>query len=277
MKFVFTSTTGVKTTFGRYTKMCSPGLHFYIPIIQHISVVSNMVEQDTFKLQVKTRDNAFATISVAVQHQITSENTATAFFSLTNPTEQINSYVENAIRGIIQTMTFDESYASTDTVCKEVSAKLSEKMSSYGYNIVNTLITDINPSDDIKNAMNQIIASERLKHAALNIAEAEYIKQVKEAEADCERKRLQGKGIAEQRKAILDGYNDSIKSLSIDLGINSAEILEFVKMTQHLDTIESIGKSNNTKTIFINHDVAGISNSNNESIKLRNMLLQTRE
>jgi regulator of protease activity HflC (stomatin/prohibitin superfamily) len=266
--FISTNKTGIKTTFGKLTKECKPGLHFYVPFFQYIDVVNNFVEQDTFNLQIKTHDNVFAKIKVAVQHQIKPEDSGKAYFSLSDPVEQINSYVESEIRSIVQTMTFDKLYASTDDICNKVSTKLSERMSSYGYTIINTLVTDIDPSKDIKDAMNKIIASERLKQASINEADAEYIKSVKQAEADKQRKKLQGEGMAEQRKAILDGYNNSIKLLSDDLGIPSSEILDFVKTTQHLDTMETIGKSPNVKTVFLNHQ---------PDSKLRNMLLESRE
>lgn len=266
--FISTNKTGVKTTFGKLTKECKPGIHFYVPFFQYIDIVNNFVEQDTFNLQIKTHDGVFAKIKVAVQHQIKEADSGKAYFSLSDPVEQINSYVESEIRSTVQTMTFDKLYASTDDICNKVSAKLSEKMSSYGYTIINTLVTDIDPSKDIKEASDKVIASEKLKQAAINEADAEYIKCVKQAEADKQRKKLQGEGMAEQRKAILEGYNNSVKLLSDDLNISSSEILEFVKTTQHLDAMENIGKSNNAKTVFLNHY---------PDDKLRNTLLESKE
>ncbi len=271
LRFVQTSTTGIKTTFGKFTKTCQPGLHVYVPFIQQIHIVPNRTVQETFNLQVKTKDNVFATLSIAVQYKISPEHSDKAYFSLQNPTSQIDSYVENSVRSKVQQMTIDEVFGSSDAICTDVLDKLYTKMNEYGYTIVNTLVTDINPSKDVKESMNRIVATERLKYAAENEAEANYIRDIRQAEADKERKRLQGEGIAAQRSAILKGYREGVSNLSSDLRISPHEVLEFVKMTQHLDTLESIGKSKNTKTIFVNqHPDSNLSN-------LKKILLEARE
>ena len=164
-------------------------------------------------------------------------------------------------------MKLDELFEAPDYICNSVENQLSAKMQKYGYTIENTLVTAIDPAHEVKNAMNHINASERLEEAAQNEADANYIKEVRKAEADRDRKRLQGEGISQQRIAILKGYEKGVGDMSKCLDISSADIIDFVMKTQHLDTLESIGKAPNSKTIFMSHQPEG-----NDSRKKENMI-----
>ena len=269
-KFIATSTTGIKQTFGKFTGTMGPGLRFYIPIIQSITPVSNRLTQDTFKFEVKTKDNVFAQLGLSIQYQIKPENTEKAFFSLDDPASQLDSYIENVVRAQVPKMKLDELFESQDHICQTVSENLSEKMDNHGYSIINTLITEINPAKEGKEAMNRINSSERLKEARRNEAEADYIQKVREAEGDRDRKRLQGEGISQQRLAILKDYEDGVTDMAHRLDLTPKDIIEFVMKVQHLDTIESISKSNNTKTIFMDHKPF-------ESSHLRRNLIESSE
>jgi regulator of protease activity HflC (stomatin/prohibitin superfamily) len=146
-----------------------------------------------------------------------------------------------------------ELYQDPDTLCHLVKNSLGSLMKDNGYTILNTLVTNIEPDKEIQNAMNKVVASERLRQAAQNEADAEYIKSVRLAEADRDRKRLQGEGIAMQRQAILDGYRDSLSKMKEALGISAQEALNLTSKTMYYDTLERIGTSNNTRTLFLNH------------------------
>ncbi len=254
MKFISTSTTGIIQRFGKFTGIATPGLNFYIPIVQTIRLVDNRLKQESFSFEVKTSDDVFTTISIKVQYRIKPENSEKAFFSLEKPKEQIDAYIENVVRAKAPSMSLNMLYQEQNAICESVSEKLSDCMDEYGYTIENTLITSIEPAAKVKAAMNAIYETERLKIAAKNEADAHYIKEVRQAEADKERKRLQGEGISEQRQAIARGYQESVEEMSHALKVSSKEIIDFVMKTQHLDTMEAIGRSNNTKTIFMHHD-----------------------
>lgn len=267
-KFIKTSTTGVLQTFGKFTGTLEPGLRLYIPFIQKITPVSNRLTQDTFTFEVKTKDNVFANLGLAVQYKINPANTGRAFFSLDDPTKQIDSYIENVVRSQAPKMKLDELFESQNDICRSVSDGLSDKMKEHGYTIVNTLVTGINPAKEVKDAMNHINASERLMVATKNEADAQYIKKVREAEADRDRKHLQGQGIALQRKAIFEGYETGVRDMATTLGLTPQEVIEFITRVQHLDAVEGIGRSNNAKTIFISHDPRG---------NLTNSIMQSNE
>jgi regulator of protease activity HflC (stomatin/prohibitin superfamily) len=258
--FVDTATTGVRQTFGKaggmWTSdvMVQPGLRFYLPIFQSISHVSTRQAQHTFSLEVKTSDDVFAHLSISVQWRIEPKNVGTAFFSLSDPLDQIRSYVDNVVRSRAPGSTLDELFADQDGLSSAVAEVLKDKMVGHGYTIVDTLITDIEPDSKVKAAMNEINATARLKQAAQNEADAHYVKAVREAEADAERKRLQGKGMSDQRTAIMDGYKDGIKDISHSLGLSPMDILTFVQSIQHMDMMENVGKSDNTKVLFVDKD-----------------------
>lgn len=255
IKFINTSTTGILTTFGKFTKTLSPGLRIYIPIIQRIHIVSNLLKEDSFKFEIKTKDNVFANIILAVQYRVKYENTEKAFYRMDSPVKQMNSYIENTVRATAPKMTLDDWYLSQDEIAEHVKHHVEEKMEEFGITIVSTLIKTIDPNQSVKDAMNKINASERLKLAAKEEADAEYIKHVRAAESDKERKRLQGEGISAQRRAIMDGYMNSVQEMAAVTGLTPAQIIDFVLTVQRMDMLEMVGKSQNAKTIFVDHSL----------------------
>ena len=229
-----------------------------------------MVRNKDFYLRVKTKDNVFTDLNIGVQLKIKEEDTETAFFSLENPDEQINTYVQNVVRSKVPTMKLDELFESQGEIGEYVRKTLAEKMTDFGYTIVDTLINDITPAPDVENAMNKINASERLKEATKNEAGATYIKQVREAEADRDRKILQGEGISGQRLAILKGYEDGVDDMSKSLGLTPKEVVKFVLETQRYDMLEQIGTSDNAKIVYLNHSNETETDIMNGNIKASN-------
>lgn len=270
-RFVGTAHTGVKQSFGKFTELCPPGLNFNIPLVQKITVVSNMVQNKNFEIRVKTKDDVFADLHIGVQLQILPEDTEKAFFKLQDPSKQIESYIQNIVRSQAPKMTLDNLFESQNTISKSVSEHLKTRMSEFGYTIIDTLVKDIVPDKEVSTAMNKINASERLKQAAKNEADANYIREIRQAEADRDRKILQGEGISGQRLAILKGYETGVDNMAKSLGLTPRDIIDFVMKTQHLDTLESIGKSPNAKTVFMAHD------PNSSSLKLVENLMQANE
>lgn len=257
-KFVPTSATGVRSTFGKFTRLNEPGLTIYVPFVQNVHLVSNKLIQTNFQFNVKTKDNIFSDVSVAIQHRVKPENTELAFYSLHNPNEQIKAYTGNSLRSIISKMMLTELFESLDTVSHEVSQSLSSRMEKCGYTIENALVTEISPDKTIQVALNHIEAAKRGKEAATEEAEAKYILQIREAEGERDRNILRGQGISGQRSAILKGYEESVGALATKFNIKPDEVAQFVLNIQHLEAIEKIGTSPNTKTIFVEHNLQDI-------------------
>lgn len=252
-KFIQTSSTGIVQTFGKFSRVAAPGLNFYIPFIQNICVVDNRLQQKNFQFEAFTADNVSTHLGIAVQFQVEPEDSEKAFFSMSDPYQQINAFIENVVRSEVPKITLLDLFKQQDNISNSVHNSLSDMMKKYGYKICNTLIVSVDPAFKVKEAMNQVYESEQLKIVAKNQADASYISQVRDAEADRDRKILQGQGISGQRLEILKGYEQGVDEMAQKLGITSKDVVDFVLSTQHLDAIERIGTSNNTKTIFLDH------------------------
>jgi len=218
--------------------------------------VNNRLQQKSISFRgVKTQDNVFTDLGIDIQYRIKSEDTEKAFFSLDDPVAQMEAYVKNVVRSRVPNLKLDDLFESQNDISSAIEDRLAARMKVHGFTIVSTLLTEINPERSVMDAMNRINASERLKDAAKNEAEAEYIKQVRNAEADRDRKRLQGEGMAQQRIEIMKGYETGVSAMADNFGMDHQTIVDFVLKTQHLDTMESIGKTDNTKTLFLNHSL----------------------
>ncbi|MFQ5448099.1 MAG: SPFH domain-containing protein [Saprospiraceae bacterium] len=234
---------------GKYHSIRQSGLQFKIPVIDQIAgKISLKIQQLDVHVETKTKDDVFVAMKVSVQYKILSEAIYEAFYKLQNPTEQITSYVFDTVRAEVPKMILDDVFVRKDDIALAILRELAEAMNDYGYGIVKALVTDIDPALEVKQAMNYINAAERKKKAAEYEGEAEKIRIVAKAKAEAESKRLQGQGIADQRREIAKGLEDSVRMLD-EVGINSQEASALIVVTQHYDTLHSLGE--NTKSTLI--------------------------
>jgi regulator of protease activity HflC (stomatin/prohibitin superfamily) len=250
----------VVTRFGKFLRVADPGINFKVPIFDTIAGrVSLRVSQISLTMETKTRDNVFVTIPISVQNRVRPEKVYDAFYKLADPTAQIKSYVEQVILGHVPGMTLDEVFASQSSIAAAVKQELDADMATFGFEIVNVLVTDIVPDQKVKSAMNDINAAQREQVAANARGEAEKILVVKKAEAEAESKALQGQGIANQRKAIIEGLQTSIEQFQkvVD-GASSRDVMQLVLVTQYFDTLKSIGESDKTNTLFLSHSPGSV-------------------
>jgi regulator of protease activity HflC (stomatin/prohibitin superfamily) len=247
--------------FGRYVRTAKPGLNLKIPLIDSIAQrVSLRVQQLPVEVETKTLDNVFVKLFVAVQYRVIEGNEADSYYKLQNHVDQIKSYVLDVVRAKVPKMNLDEVFEKKDDVGTSVKTELDASMKIYGFEIPNALVTDVNPADNVKAAMNEIQTQQRLQVAAAAKGEANKILVVKNAEADAESKRLQGEGIAKQRRAIVDGLRESIAAFTDQIGgVSAAEVLKLVLMTQYFDTMKEIGISSDSKVILMPHTPGGMS------------------
>lgn len=263
---VRTSEVAVVQRFGKFLRVAQPGLNVKIPIVDLIAGrVSLRVNQITLTMETKTKDNVFVTIPISVQNRVRAEKAFDAFYKLANPAQQIQSYVEQVILGHVPSMTLDEVFASQSGIAAAVKKELDSDMAEFGYEIVNVLVTDIIPDAKVKSAMNDINAAQREQVAAAARGEAEKILVVKKAEAEAESKALQGQGIANQRKAIIEGLQNSIELFQkAVVGASAAEVMQLVLVTQYFDTLKSIGELNKTNTLFLSHSPGAVKDISQE-------------
>lgn len=252
--------------FGKYHRVGKPGLNIKIPVIDKVAkrVPLRIMQLDS-TVETKTQDNVFVTIPVSVQYQV--QNVVDSYYKLADPERQIQSYVYDRVRTSLAKLDLDDAFSSKDQIALDIETTLSEAMTTYGFTIINTLVTDINPDPTVRASMNAINAAQREREAAISLAEAEKIKIVKQAEADAEYKRLQGEGIAAQRKAIVDGLVEQYESLR-DAGIGN-EAQEMLLLTQYFDTLQEVAKASNTQTLMLPSNPGGVSDAMTE---LRNSL-----
>ena len=257
---VNTAQVAVITRFGKFLRVAEPGLNWKWPFIDSVSGrISLRVNQITLTMETKTKDNVFVTIPISVQNRVRPEKAFDAYYKLSDPAQQIKSYVEQVILGHVPGMTLDEVFASQSGIAAAVKKELDADMAGFGYEIVNVLVTDIVPDAKVKSAMNDINAAQREQVAANARGEAEKILVVKKAEAEAESKALQGQGIANQRKAIIEGLQGSIEQFQkVVGGASTSEVMQLVLVTQYFDTIKSIGESDKTNTLFLSHSPGAV-------------------
>ncbi len=257
-------TSAVLERFGKFRSIRNSGLQFKIPVIDQIAGRINLkVQQLDVLVETKTKDDVFVKLKISVQFQVIKTNVYDAFYKLESPHDQITSYVFDVVRAEVPKMKLDDVFERKDDVAIAVKRELNQAMSDYGYDIIKTLVTDIDPDSQVKSAMNRINAAEREKVAAEYVAEAERIKIVAKARAEAESKRLQGQGIADQRREIARGLEESVDVLN-NVGINSQEASALIVVTQHYDTLQSIGEHTNSNLILLpNSPQAGSDMLNN--------------
>jgi regulator of protease activity HflC (stomatin/prohibitin superfamily) len=257
---VNTAQVAIITRFGKFLRVAEPGLNWKWPFIDSVSGrISLRVNQITLTMETKTKDNVFVTIPISVQNRVCPEKAFDAFYKLSDPAQQIKSYVEQVILGHVPGMTLDEVFASQSGIAAAVKKELDVDMAGFGYEIVNVLVTDIVPDAKVKSAMNDINAAQREQVAANARGEAEKILVVKKAEAEAESKALQGQGIANQRKAIIEGLQGSIEQFQkVVGGTSTSEVMQLVLVTQYFDTIKSIGENDKTNTLFLSHSPGAV-------------------
>jgi len=259
-------TAAIVERFGKFLSIRNSGLQLKIPVFDRIAGRINLkIQQLDVLVETKTKDDVFVRLKISVQFQVIKEKVYDAFYKLESPHDQITSYVFDVVRAEVPKMKLDDVFERKDDIAIAVKEELNEAMINYGYDIIKTLVTDIDPDVQVKAAMNRINAAEREKVAAEYEAEAERIKIVAKARAEAESKRLQGQGIADQRREIARGLEESVDVLN-NVGINSQEASALIVVTQHYDTLQSIGEETNTNLILLPNSPQTGSNMLNEMI-----------
>lgn len=250
--------------FGKFNSIRQSGLQFKIPFIDKIAgKMSLKIQQLDVMVETKTLDDVFVKMKISVQYMVIQDKVYDAFYKLEYPHDQITSYVFDVVRAEVPKLKLDDVFVKKDDIAIAVKRELQDAMQDYGYNIIKTLVTDIDPDAQVKHAMNRINAAEREKVAAEYEAEAERIRIVAKAKAEAESKRLQGQGIADQRREIAKGLEESVEALN-NVGINSQEASALIVVTQHYDTLQSIGEETNSNLILLpNSPQAGSDMLNN--------------
>jgi regulator of protease activity HflC (stomatin/prohibitin superfamily) len=252
---VQTAQVAIVQRLGKFARVAGPGLNWKTPLLEIVvSRISMKVEQFDVQVETKTQDNVFVQIPVSIQYKVIPDAVEAAFYKLSNPVKQIESMVYNVVLGHVPKMKLDDTFLNQADIASDLRDNLDASMKEYGYSIVKVLISDIVPDPKVKAAMNDINAAQREREATVSRAETNKLLLVKQAEAEAESKRLQGEGIANQRKAIISGLKDSVEDFSKAVqGSTPQDVMQLVLMTQYFDTLKEIAANDHSNTILIPH------------------------
>ncbi len=255
---VRTQTVAVVESCGNFSSIKSHGANCILWPIQTVKgTLSLRIQQLDVVCETKTKDNVFVQVAVSVQYRVMVENTYDAFYRLTNASTQIQAYVYDVIRSTVPKMELDQAFASKGDIAEACQTQLKASMETYGYEIIEALVTDLSPDIRVKQSMNEINASKRLKMASMHKAEADKIRQVKAAEADAEARYLSGVGVARQRKAIVDGLQSSINDFKKDVkGTSPKDVMDLLLLTQYFDLLRDVGAN----VIYMPHEPDAVAN-----------------
>ena len=261
---------------GKFNRIAKPGLNFKLPLIETLrSHLSLRIHQLNVEVETKTRDNVFITIVIAVQYRVLETKIYEAFYILQDPIEQIKAFVFDLVRAQVPVMNLDDVFSRKDDIADAIKNELEITMAGFGYEIIKALVTDINPDANVKSAMNEINTAQRLRVAATERGEAEKILKVKQAEAEAEAAVLQGKGIAGQRQAIIEGLGQSVDEFVRHTGTSASSVMDMVLLIQYIDTLRDIGANSKSNIVFVPHspgNLSSISDQLRESIFASDML-----
>ena len=252
---VQTAQVAIVQRLGKFARVAGPGLNWKTPYLETVvQRMSMKVQQFEVQVETKTQDNVFVQIPVSIQYKVIPEGVESAFYKLSDPVKQIESMVYNVVLGHVPKMKLDDTFLNQADIAGDLRDSLDASMKEYGYSIVKVLISDIVPDPKVKAAMNDINAAQREREATVSRAETNKLLLVKQAEAEAESKRLQGEGIANQRKAIIAGLKDSVEDFAKTVpGSTPQDVMQLVLMTQYFDTLKEVAANDHTNTILIPH------------------------
>jgi regulator of protease activity HflC (stomatin/prohibitin superfamily) len=252
---VETAQVAIVQRLGKFARVAGPGLNWKTPYLETVVYrLSMKVQQFDVQVETKTQDNVFVQIPVSIQYKVIPDAVEAAFYKLSDPVKQIESMVYNVVLGHVPKMKLDDTFLNQADIASDLRDNLDASMKEYGYSIVKVLISDIVPDQKVKAAMNDINAAQREREATVSRAETNKMLLVKQAEAEAESKRLQGEGIANQRKAIITGLKDSVEDFAKTVpGSTPQDVMQLVLMTQYFDTLKDIAANDHSNTILIPH------------------------
>jgi regulator of protease activity HflC (stomatin/prohibitin superfamily) len=264
-------TVAIIERFGKFQRTVPAGLSFKLPLIDQIVARVNLrVQQLDVNVETKTEDDVFVHVKISVQYMVMPEKVYDAYYRLSNVHAQVTAFVFDVVRARVPLLKLDDVFSKKDEIADAVKSELQHTMDEFGYRILKALVTDIEPDAHVKQAMNEINAATRMRIAATEKGEADRILKVKAAEAEAQSKALQGRGIADQRRAIVEGLRDSVEQFQQATGTSAADVMTLVLMTQYFDTLKEIAEHSRSNTIMVPNSPSGLGQLSDQ---IRNMLI----
>lgn len=243
---------------GKFRRIMDAGLSIKIPFLERVAAKVTLRQQNfAIRGSYPSKDKVIVDVATNLIYAVDSgpDGIKKFTYTLSNRDQSIGAIIENSLRTYIAKETHEGILEKKEELASHIRNDLEVQFSDWGMLISSFQITEVTFPATITQAMSEVVASEQLKKAAENKGEATKIQAVKVAEGEKERKRLQGEGIALERQAISEGLKESIEIVRGATGQNSAEILALLTLTQYLDTLKSIGLTENSKIIFMDTNV----------------------
>lgn len=254
LRIVEQNTIAVVELLGKYNRTLGAGLNILIPFVEQIRERVTLRQQN-FALSghYPSKDKVIVTTATNLIYAVngTDEGIKKYVYSLEDRRNSIAAAIENSLRTYVARETHEGILEKKEELAGHIKVDLETQFEEWGMLIKSFQITEVTFPIAISDAMSQVVASEQLRKAAENKGEAVKIQAIKEAEGEKERKRLQGEGIALEREAIAKGLRESIDVIKTATGKDTTDVMALITLTQYLDTLKSIGVSNNAKTIFL--------------------------
>jgi regulator of protease activity HflC (stomatin/prohibitin superfamily) len=265
--------TAIVQRFGKFLREAGPGIQIKVPYVDRVAGRVNLrVQQLDVEIETKTEDNVFVRMVVAVQYFVLPEKAYDAFYKLEDANRQITSFVFDVVRAQVPKIKLDDVFEKKDDIANIVMSELAQVMEGFGYGILKALVTDIDPDAKVKESMNEINAAQRMRVAATERGEADRILKVKAAEGEAQSKALQGRGIADQRQAIVAGLRDSVDEFRKSVpGTTAKDVMNLVLMTQYFDMLKEIGASSRSNAILIPHSPGNLTSLTEQ---MRNAMIE---
>lgn len=236
---------------GKFSRVITPGFHLIIPGIEQTRMINIQQQESDTDVQSKTQDDVFVDLKLAIQYRADPDAIKDAVYKLSNPIEQMESYIYDVVRSTIPKLPIDEVFSKKEEIQTDINAAVKCKIKEFGYILENVLVTDIKPDSKVQEAMNRKNAALRDAETAKHEAEAKAVLVIRAAEAKAEADRLYGKGLADQRRELVKGYKISLDELKdADGSITGKDSMDFLLTTQQIDAQVQMAGTANAKVIF---------------------------
>jgi regulator of protease activity HflC (stomatin/prohibitin superfamily) len=259
IKIVKQNTVLVIEMLGKYNRIMAAGLNIKIPLLERVARAVTLRQQN-FAIAGKypSADKVIVDVNTNLIYAVnpTEDGIQRFTYVLQDPGQSIGATVENSLRTYIAKETHEGILEKKEELAIHIQRDLEVQFTEWGMLIKSFQITNVNFPLTITDAMSEVVASLQLRKAAENKGEATKIQAIKEAEAEKERKRLQGEGVALEREAIAEGIRRSVETMRMITNQSAGEIMAILNLTQYLDTLKGVGMSPNAKVIFMDSSVS---------------------
>jgi|CXWL01.1.fsa_nt_gi regulator of protease activity HflC (stomatin/prohibitin superfamily) len=255
-------------TFGRYTRTLTPGLNIIVPIINRVGAKMNMQENvlDIPSQKVITKDNAIVTVDAVAFFQVV--DAAKAAYEVANLVLAMTNLAMTNIRNEIGNMNLDDVLAKRNEVNDMLLAIIDKATNPWGVKVLRVELKDVQPPEDMVQAMARQMKAEREKRAVILEAEGVREASIKRAEGEKQAQILESEGRkeaafrdAEARERTAEAEAKATNMVAQAVQGTGSQAVSYFLGQKYIDALAKMGTANNSKLIFMPLDAAGVMGS----------------